>query len=338
MSGHHHHPSSHSHDAAPGSPHPVRHTSQFSPEKKRSVLLTGAAAIAVASTLLLAKVWAYWLTGSVAILASVFDSGIDLLMSGLTMVSLRYSLTPPDDTHRHGHGKIEGITALIQGALMLSGGLILAYQASTRFLAGAEVMSAEAGIGVMILSIILSVILVRVQGHAVHAHHSLAIEADRGHYATDAYMNFGTLIVLILAPWTGWVWLDPLFGLVVAGLMIWTAWGIGRKSFAMLLDEEVEGPIKERVAALIRADAQVKNMHDLRITRSGMRLMMYFDMDLNGDLTLRQAHSIAIAAEDRILAEFPQAEIMIHLDPEHAPADRRHVYHSTTHNVREDLR
>jgi ferrous-iron efflux pump FieF len=317
----------HSHSHVPTAT-PIRHTSQFSAEKKRRVLLTGAAAILVAGTLMGAKVFAFFHTGSAAILASVFDSGVDLMMSAMTFISLRYSLIPPDDTHRHGHGKIEGITALIQGALMMSLAGVLAYQAFIRLISGAPVEDPEIGIGVMVLSMVLSATLVKYQGHAVHTDHSLAIEADRGHYTSDIAMNAGTIAVLVLVPLTGLQFLDPLFAFGIASLMSYTALGIGRKSFAMLLDEEVEGPIKDRVAELITSDARVKNMHDLRITRSGMRLMMYFDMDLDGDLSLRDAHSVAIAAEDRILAEFPHAEIMIHLDPEHAPADRRHVYHS----------
>lgn len=309
-------------------PTPLRHTSHFSPEKRRQVLLTGLAAVSVAGTLLAVKALAFFHTGSAAILASVFDSGIDLAMSGLTFVSLRYSLTPPDDEHRHGHGKIEGITALIQGALMMSLSGVLAYQAFGRLMSGAPIEDPELGIGAMLLSMILSFLLIRFQKHAVHTHHSLAIEADRGHYTSDIYMNAGTIAVLVLVPLTGLRILDPAFAFGVAALMAYTAASIGRKSFAMLLDEEVEGPVKDRVAALITSDPRVKNMHDLRITRSGMRLMMYFDMDLDGDLTLRVAHDVAIAAEDRILAEFPHAEIMIHLDPEHAPTDRRHVYHS----------
>jgi ferrous-iron efflux pump FieF len=309
------------------SSHPVRHTSQFTPEKKSAVLMTGGAAILVASILMGAKTWAYFHTGSAAILASVFDSGIDLMVSLMTFVSLRYSLTPPDDTHRHGHGKIEGITALVQGALMMSFAGVLAYQAFEHVITGAPVMDAEIGIGIMVLSMVLTFFLVRHQGHTVHDHHSLAIEADRGHYASDILMNAGTIAALILVPLTGLHLIDPLFAFGVAVLMARTAFIIGRKSFAMLLDEEVEGPIKDKVAALIRSDPAIKSMHDLRITRSGMRLMMYFDIDLDGDLTLRDAHTVAIAAEDRILVEFPHAEIMIHLDPEHAPDDRRHIYH-----------
>lgn len=288
------------------------------------VLWVGFAAVVVAGTLLVAKLVAYLLTGSAAVLSSLVDSGVDTTVSVMTFIALRYSLMPADEDHRFGHGKIEGVSALVQAALIASGAVFLFLAGADRLIHPQPIEATAVGVGVMVLSIILSLVLVKLQSWSVAHHGSLAVEADRGHYATDALSNLATVAVLLVAPLAGWGWLDPLFALLMGGLMVKVAWDIGHKATAMLLDREVEAAIKAEVEAIIRDDPAVAGLHDLRVTRNGMRFLIWFDLELDGDLTLKHAHDIAAAAEDRLVARHPNAEVMIHKDPAGAPAGRHH--------------
>lgn len=292
----------------------------------RDVISTGRLAVMVAVTLALLKFWAYTETGSTAVLSSLLDSAGDVLVSLMTWASLIYSVRPADDDHRYGHGKMEGLSALAQSILLAIGGILLAVEGLRHLVTPVPLTAPAIGIGVLIFSILASYLLVRAQTKTVLKHKSLAVEADRGHYTGDIMTNAGALAVLILVPLTGWTWLDPLFAVIMAGVMFRLTYVIGGSAIDMLLDREVDAATKHRFAHLILSDKQILRLHDLRVIRHGMRMMATYDIELDGSITLNTAHDIAVASENRILAEFPNAEIMIHMDPEG-------VEHKTRHHV-----
>ncbi len=296
----------------------------ISDQAKAHVMQIGRAAVAVAVLLAALKFWAYLQTGSSTVLSSLLDSSTDVLVSLMTWASLRYSVRPPDEDHRFGHGKIEGITALIQGVLLAIGGMLLIYEGVHRLIAPVPVVAPELGVGVLLFSLVVSWVLVWAQTRVVKRHKSLAIEADRGHYTGDMLMNGGAALILVLVPLTGWLWLDALFALVVGGVMGVLALQIGRKAVDMLLDREVEAEIKHKIAHAILTDPRITRMHDLRVIRHGMRLMVTYDIEMDGAVSLKEAHDIAVASEDRILADHPHAEIMVHMDPVGVDHNRRH--------------
>lgn len=285
----------------------------------------GAVASIVAVFLLVVKFWAYTHTGSAAVLSSLLDSALDVLVSFMTWASLHYASRPPDEDHRYGHGKIEGVTALSQAVFMGAGALLLVYEGLSRLIKPQELSDAGLGIGVMVFAILMTLIVIRMQTAVMKHHHSLAIESDRGHYAGDAMINASTVVVLLIVPVTGWVWIDSLFALGVAGVTAWVAFGIARKAIDMLLDREVEDEVKHSMAHLVLQDPEIKRLHDLRVIRHGMRLVVSYDIELDGAVTLTRAHDIAVASEDRILAMYPRADIMVHMDPEGADHTRRHT-------------
>ncbi|MEK7801644.1 MAG: cation diffusion facilitator family transporter, partial [Pseudomonadota bacterium] len=156
-------------------------------------------------------------------------------------------------------------------------------------------------------------------------HESLALEADSLHYATDIWIN-GTVFALVLVDYMNIapLWLDPLCALLVAGLMVRAAWYIALKAFAMLMDQELSADIKSRMIAVIRSHPEVMGVHDLRATQSGMRKRVSFDIEVDPNLLLWSAHEISRSVENALLAEFPLAEIMIHIDPYGDTEDSRH--------------
>ncbi len=271
------------------------------------------------------KIVATIFSGSAAVLSSLIDSLSDIALSIITLISVRWSLKPADDNHRHGHGKIEGICALIQACFLVGGAAFLLLEVINRFVEPQPIAAHNLTLVIMGLSVFLSWLISMVQRKAAAKTDSLAIESDAAHYSTDMWIN-AMVFTTILVDAFGFsvLWLDPVCALFVAGLMVRAAWVIALKSFAMLLDAEVEGSVKLRMSALIRSHPHVFGLHDLRAIQSGMRLFISFDIELDPQQSLQSAHDVARDVELLLLEEFPQAEIMIHLDPQGDTLDSRH--------------
>lgn len=290
-------------------------------------LFAGAAAIAVVTILIVAKAIVYWHGGSVSVLASLTDSIIDSAMSVMNFMAIRYSLKPADEEHRHGHGKAEGLAAMFQGAFIFGAGVFLVLESLSRFAGHAPVQEYWGGIAVMILAIVLSFILVAVQNYSLRHAPSLAVEADKAHYSGDIVINGGVIVVLLALYLGAPNWLDPAFALAVAGWLAHTALNIVKKGIDMLLDRELPDDLRKGILEIAAANKDVRAVHDLRTRKSGMQLYITLDIEVDPDLSLRKAHAISLQVERAIYREFPNAEIMIHVDPHGIP------HEETRHNV-----
>ncbi len=301
------------------------------PPSHRHVLRAGAAAVAVAALLILIKAGAYVMSGSASVLASLMDSLTDIMVSVMTFMAIRYSLKPADLDHRHGHGKIEGLAALFQAALIGIAACLLAWESTGKLFHPRPVEAQGVAIAVMVVASILSFLLLRMQKKALAHAASLAVEADQAHYATDIIINVGVIAVLLALAAGAPLWLDPVFGLAVAGYLGTVIYKIGRQGVDMLLDREVGDSVRAAIIAAVKAQPGVRGLHDLRAIRSGIRLLISFDMEVDAELKLRDAHDIARATEKALLARFPEAEILIHLDPHGDTDDSRHGAHTEHH-------
>lgn len=263
-------------------------------------------------------------SGSASLLASLLDSIMDGVVSAINFLAIRESLKPADKNHRYGHGKIEGLAALMQAAFVGGSAVFLALEAISRLANPQEVGAYSLGIAVMAVSIVLSVGLVAYQKYVMRRAPSLAVEADSAHYASDTYVNVGVIIALMLQMFGAPVWVDSLFALGIAVWMFRTVFKIGKCGIDMLLDRELSKGAREKIKALVLADSRVHGMHDLRTRTLGMHISVSFDIELDPELTLTVAHGIAVDVERVLLRSFPNAEIMIHIDPLGEPEDHRH--------------
>lgn len=295
-----------------------------SDSRPRYALYAGAAAMATVSVLIVAKTAAWFVTGSAAILASLTDSLIDAWVSGVNLLAIRYSLKPADREHRYGHGKIEGIAALFQAALITSAAVFLTLESVSRLLSVQKVESLDIALGVMAFSMTMSILLVAVQKYSLKFAPSLAVESDQAHYATDIVVNAGTILALGIVAAGGPHWIDSAFALVVVVYLAKTAWQIGFKGADMLMDRELPDSVRHGILELIVAQPLVLGVHDLRTRAIGMRVHVSFDVELDPDLTLQEAHDATRAIESAILQKYPHAEVMIHMDPAGDPTDSRH--------------
>ena len=270
--------------------------------------------VSVATILIATKSWAWAISGSVAMLASLADSILDLAASLFTLWAVTEAATPPDAHHRYGHGKAEGFAALIQAVLVGASAAVIAHEAVERFVAPVVVAHGLVAVIVMVISITLTMLLVIVQTRSLRKTGSVAIASDRTHYASDFVANIAVLIGVVAASWFNLPLADPVMGLAVAGWLAWSAISVGRTAFDQLMDRELPDVDRDRIRALAETDGV--GIHRLRTRAAGPIIHIQFHLDVPADVSLAEAHHIMVACEERILAEFPGADILIHPDPQ----------------------
>jgi ferrous-iron efflux pump FieF len=284
-------------------------------EAERLKRLATYAAVAVAAALIGIKLWAWVATHSVAMLASLVDSTLDLVASGLNLLAVRHALTPADKEHRFGHGKAEALAGLGQAAFIGGSAAFLLFQSLERMVRPEPVEQSTMGLAVIGVSLVLTVALVLFQRYVIARTRSLAISADRLHYATDIATNLGVVLALVLAGLWGWQIADPLIGLGIALVIAWGALSILRGAYDELMDRELDDAERERIKQIVKQHGGVVSLHDLRTRRAGHRSFIQLHLELPPQMTLIEAHRIADDVESEIMAAFPDAEVITHQDP-----------------------
>lgn len=278
-------------------------------------MLAAAASVSVAATLICAKLALWIVTGSVAVLGTLVDSGLDAIASIVTFISVRQAAQPPDRAHRYGHGKAEAIGAFVQAGFVLSSAFFLAGEAIRRLITPQPIAQSGLGIGVLLLAILLTAVLIGFQRFVVRRTGSLAIQADSLHYRSDLLMNAAVICAMLLSEATGSSVIDPVFGLGIAGLLLYSAQRVARRALDMLMDRELPAETRARIRKLALGHPKAHNVHDLRTRRAGADVFIELHLELDGDLNLEQAHDITHEVEARIRAAFPEADILVHQEP-----------------------
>ncbi|MBK1665318.1 divalent metal cation transporter FieF [Rhodospirillum rubrum] len=273
------------------------------------------ASVTVAMTLVVAKLVAWVLTDSVALLSTLIDSLIDVGASLVTLLAVREALTPADEEHRFGHGKAEPLAGLGQAAFIAGSGIFLVIEAAGRLTAPLPVQRGEIGIAVMVFSILATIGLVAYQRRVIAQTKSVAISADSLHYAGDLLINLSVIVSLGLAMTVDLPILDPLFAIAIALWLMKNAWTIGANSVNLLMDRELPPEDRVRIIKLALENPRVFDIHDLRTRSSGPQTFIQLNVELDGEMTLSASHAIVTEIENRLRATFPGAEVLIHQDP-----------------------
>jgi ferrous-iron efflux pump FieF len=273
------------------------------------------ASVATALILIAAKVVAYVLTDSVSLLSTLLDSLLDAAASVINLLAVRHSLTPADREHRFGHGKAEPLAALGQSTFIAGSAVFLLVQAADRLVSPHPVTHAAIGLGVMAFSIVATLLLVLFQRFVIRRTGSLAIKADSLHYASDLVVNASVVLALLLVAGYGWQRVDSLFGAAIGLYIIYTAWQIARGALDMLMDRELPDDDRKRIRSIATNNPGVRAVHDLRTRAAGQTVFVQMHLEVEGELTLAEAHTIADAVEAEICAAYPGAEVIIHEDP-----------------------
>ncbi|HEX3701016.1 MAG TPA: cation diffusion facilitator family transporter [Phenylobacterium sp.] len=271
--------------------------------------------VATAGVLVALKAGAWIASGSVALLASLADSGLDLVASLATFFAVRYAVAPPDQEHRFGHGKAEAFASLIQGGLVFASAALVARQAIGDLVQGHQVKDGGWAVGVMLVSTGLTALLIAAQTRVLRRAASVAVSGDRAHYAVDFAANLVALAGIAAAAWLGLNSLDAVAALIVAALLLWGAVSVFREASAQLMDRELPDEERAQIVRLMTEDPRLTHVHQLRTRASGPFVHMQMHVDLDPELTLETAHEVIVAAEKRVLGAFPSADIIIHADP-----------------------
>jgi len=273
------------------------------------------ASVSTALILILVKVIAWFITDSVSVLATLLDSSLDVLASIVNLFAVRHALQPADKEHRFGHGKAEALAGMGQAMFIAGSAGFLLLQAIGRLLHPQEITAGlEVGVGVMLFSIIATMMLISFQTYVIKHTNSTAIKADALHYKTDLLVNASVIVALLLS-FYGWGYFDALFGIGIALFILYSAWEIVKESIDLLMDHELPDEDRAKIRRTVIKHPGVQGLHDLRTRRSGTRIFIQLHLELDSTLTLAAAHIIADDVEKELESLFVDAEVIIHEDP-----------------------
>jgi ferrous-iron efflux pump FieF len=274
------------------------------------------ASVAVAAILIAVKFAAWLETGSVALLSSLVDSLLDAAASLLNLVAVRHAMSPADREHRFGHGKAEPLAVLGQSAFITGSALLLLAEAVRRLIWPTAVANPPAGIAVMIFSIVATIGLVFYQRYVLRRTGSIAIIADELHYRSDLVLNLSVIAALVLGSALDQPILDPLFGAAIGVWIVYSAARLARLSLFQLMDHELSDDEREKIREIAQSHPEVAAAHDLRTRAAGPTAFIQLHLEMDGGISLKRAHEISDEVEAKLRAAYPNAEVIIHQDPE----------------------
>ncbi len=301
---------------APGRTVGIRQqASPVAPEfKQRTALLS----VGSNSTLIVLKVIAGTLTGSVAILTEAVHSSVDLIASIVAYLSVRKAGEPADESHRYGHEKLENLAAAIEGILILVGSAVIAFAAVRRLLGHGETHRFGIGIVVIGFSIVVNLAVSAVIARNARIASSPALEGDATHLRTDAVSSAAVLLALVLVAVTGKQWIDPVVALGVALALLVTGVRLLMRSGQVLVDQSLPPEELQLISAAIEpfAEQGVVGFHELRTRRAGSQRYVDVHVQFRSGTSLEEAHRTAHQLNDAIARALGGADVLIHLEPE----------------------
>ena len=273
----------------------------------------------VALTLVALKLWAFSETSSLSVAASLADSALDLIMSLGALTAVIYAATPPDEEHAFGHSSAEDIAALAQSAFVLVSAIVIGWAACARLLSDAPVPLAaeQRGITIMVISIALTIALVIWQRWVVKKTGSRVVSADALHYLGDLAPALGAILALWASAKFGLQHVDSVVALATALFLLTGAFRIGKGAFDALMDRGANPEIITGIEKIAADFPGIEGFHDLKTRTAGSQVFVNLHVEIDGDLSLHDAHAIGAALRRAIIEKFPQADVIIHKDPAH---------------------
>ena len=284
------------------------------PQKIRAVRVS----IVSTSILIVLKIAAGAITGSIALITEAAHSAIDLVAAIVAYFGVRKADEPADESHPYGHSKIENLAAAIEGMLILVGAGVIIFEATRRLVDPPVVDSLGVGIAVIAFSVVANLVVSSYLYRQAAATDSPALEADGAHLRTDAATSAGVLVALVLVEVTGAEWLDPAVAIVVAFAIVAAGVRILSRTSRVLVDEALPPGELDAIKAAIDAygATEVAGFHKLRARRAGSRRYIDLHVQFTDGTTLRRAHELTHELQRKISSAVKGADVLIHLEPE----------------------
>ncbi|WP_163931597.1 cation diffusion facilitator family transporter [Paraferrimonas sp. SM1919] len=270
--------------------------------------------VLTALTLVVIKLIAWLISDSSAMLASLMDSSVDALIAIVNFAAIRYILTPADDGHPFGHGKAGSLAILLQALFFAGSAIILLVNGGRQIVDPQIIQSSTMAITVSIVAIILTLALLLVQRIAINKTASIIIKADSLHYRSDLLLNLGVIMTLVSSQYLGY-WLDGFFAIAIGIWLAIQSQQLIKQAIAELMDTQLDATLLKQVTKLIRQDAKIIEIHDLKTRQSADIQFIQVHLVIEATTPLIDAHEIGEQARLRVLTLLPKAEVIIHLDP-----------------------
>lgn len=277
---------------------------------------TAMLSVASNSLLIILKIIAGILSGSVSIISEAIHSGMDLAAAIIAFFSVRVSSKLPDKSHPYGHGKIENVSGVVEGLLIFVAAFLIIKEAVVKILDPSEISEAYIAIAVMGVSAVVNAFISRTLYKVAKEEDSVALEADALHLKTDVYTSAGVAVGLLLIKITGIAILDPIVAILVALLIVKEAWHLCKSAFSPLLDAGLTADEENRIREVINSfNGRIREYHELRTRKAGPIRHIDFHLLLDKDVTIDEAHSLCEEIESEIENEIKNTNVIIHIEP-----------------------
>ena len=295
--------------------HNHQHISAERSESNKLIKITTSISVITALLIILVKIYGFFITYSLGIMASLIDSSLDIVASIINMIAARYAMMPPDDEHRFGHGKAEDLAVFFQSVFFNLSAAFLFASSVQRLFKPTAVENSTVGIVIMAFSCLVTIALLMLQTYAIRKTKSKIVMADRLHYFTDLLSNGAILVSLFLGTILDSNYVDPIFALGISIYLFKGAYDLLKPAFMNLMDHELSHEDKKEIIRIINSHPKVKEFHDLKTRYSGNKSFIQFHLELDAHISLKEAYDIASTIERDLLKYSPEAEIMIRKEP-----------------------
>ena len=280
--------------------------------KKKQTAFT---AILVGIIVLLVKFFAYSVSNSVALFSDALESIVNIAASVLMFFSVFISEKPADQDHNYGHERIENLSCMIEGLLIVAAAVLIVYTAAGRLFAAADLLEVNLGIGISMLATGMNAGLSLFLARAAKKNGSAALEGDSKHLLSDVISSAGVWLGLFVAELTGWSILDPALAFIVAALIVRIGAGLIWSSSTNLMDRSCPKEEKKIIEVLLRHKPNFFDFHELKTRRHGNRVFSELHLTVLKSLSIEEAHNLADHLEEELKKEMPLISLTIHLEP-----------------------
>lgn len=289
----------------------------MTPSVQNNLLKKSAAVASVSLAVLLAliKFYAFLRTDSLAIFSSFVDSITDLFASMVSFIAVYFSTKPATTNHRYGYGKTEALSALLQAVFVGVSGMFVIVDGINKLIHPIEITKIDIGIAIMLFSILATIFLVIYQTYVANKTKSLAIKADRAHYTVDFLTNSAVVISLLLVHFLGFVYFDTIAALFISAYLLYNAYGLAKEAVELITDKELPGEIRKNIENIVKKTKGTYGMHDFRSRSLGDSYYFELHLEMDGKISLSEAHDLSALIEQKILKAYPNSQILIHQDP-----------------------
>lgn len=268
------------------------------------------------TTLIILKLLAGIISGSVSIISEAIHSSMDLLAAIIAFISVRVSSKPADRFHPYGHGKVENVSGVVEGLLIFVAAGIIIVEAINKLMHPTEIKEAYLALGVMLISAIVNTFVSRKLFKVSREEDSIALEADALHLKTDVYTSLGVCLGLVLIAISGLKILDPIVAILVALLIIKESWVLCKNAFGPLLDTKLSDIEEENIKNILgKYNDKIVDFHELRTRKSGNIKYIDFHLHVDKSLSIQEAHDLSEIMEKDLEEALKNTNVNIHMEP-----------------------